>query len=423
MRITGIIHRGVRQGSVLSPVLFLLVMDPILLELQTKSCGLNINGLFLGALSHADDIRTLSTNVADCKHQISSVSTFATSRSLTLSTERCEAVISPSIPTNRSANKVDSIEIPISNSARCLGAWWSTSLSSAKWIEVNIKKARGAFFSRGSGVFHGTLNPLSSRSIIECCVFPALLYGAESWILNATLLKKLESFQAEIGKRILRLPKSTSNNIARLTLQWPSVRARALCIKVGFLLKIVKGNDTLSSRVFRSLAVDDVEALHLVKQCHFLESFSGSNITSRVLSSPDEVSFAEIKKEILDTDFKILQSVSATHSSQRMVQKVATSPNSSWPKVWDHALDKGALGTSCSLALLRLLSLHVHSDNQCPIKSCSKTIEKDAVGAHFLKEHTSLDITIGQCTDYLIDCSDEIYNYGKTLNQIFRPLN
>ena len=40
------VHRGVRQGSVLSPVLFLLVMDPILLELQQKSYGLSVKGLF-----------------------------------------------------------------------------------------------------------------------------------------------------------------------------------------------------------------------------------------------------------------------------------------------------------------------------------------------------------------------------------------
>ena len=64
----------------------------------------------------------------------------------------------------------------------------------------------------------------------------------------------------------------------------------------------------------------------------FLESFSGSNITSRVLSSLNEVSFAEIKKEILNTDFEILQSVSATHPSQCMVQKIAAFLNSSWPK-------------------------------------------------------------------------------------------
>ena len=60
-----------------------------------------------------------------------------------------------------------------------LGAWWTSNLSSSKWITVNINKARGAFFSRGSGTFHGTLIPLSSRSIIECCVLPTLLYGAD----------------------------------------------------------------------------------------------------------------------------------------------------------------------------------------------------------------------------------------------------
>ena len=35
-------------------------------------------------------------------------------------------------------------------------------------------------------------------SIVETCVMPTLLYGAESWILNATLLQKLESFQQKL---------------------------------------------------------------------------------------------------------------------------------------------------------------------------------------------------------------------------------
>ena len=179
-------------------------MDPILLELRGKSCGLNLNGLFLGALSHAD--------LSDCRRQIKAVSSFANSRNLCLSTEKCEVVISPSNPKNLSHIKIDAygIDIPVSQSARCLGAWWSSSLT------PNIKKARRAFFARGSGQFHGTLNPLSSRSIIKCCVFPVLLYGAESWVLNLTLLKKLESFQCKRGKRILRLPMTTANNIVRI---------------------------------------------------------------------------------------------------------------------------------------------------------------------------------------------------------------
>lgn len=69
------------------------------------------------------------------------------------------------------------------------------------------------------------------------------------------------------------------------------------------LLKIVRNNDTLSSRVFRSLAVNDVEALHLVRQCCCLESIFDSNITTKVLCSPDKVSFTQILRHRLCTSF------------------------------------------------------------------------------------------------------------------------
>ena len=126
------------------------------------------------------------------------------------------------------------------------------------YISAN-KTSRRAFFARGSGVFHGALNPLSSKSIVEHCVLPCLLFGAETWVLNSALLQKLESFQAELAKRILRLPTCTSNNTARMALQWPSMQARILIIKLCFLLKVVNSDTSLSARVFRSLAASDVD--------------------------------------------------------------------------------------------------------------------------------------------------------------------
>ena len=153
----------------------------------------------LWALSHADDIRTLATSISESKQQITYV----------------HHQIYPQF-------RLASPLLTLPDALVCGGPLAFLALSGSM---STLKKARVAFFTRGSGIFHGILNPLSSISIVESCVLPCLLSGAEAWILNCTLLQKLESFQAELAKRILKLPKHTSNNVALMALQWPSIKA------------------------------------------------------------------------------------------------------------------------------------------------------------------------------------------------------
>ena len=63
--------RGVRQGPVLSPALFLLIMDPLLRQLQTLTIGASVNNMYAGGFLHADDIRTLAPNTSR-KYDLSS---------------------------------------------------------------------------------------------------------------------------------------------------------------------------------------------------------------------------------------------------------------------------------------------------------------------------------------------------------------
>ena len=67
------LERGVLQGSVLSPTLFLMVMDPLLRELEHHSAGPCLRDLYCGAFAHADDIKTISTSRATLDKQISIV--------------------------------------------------------------------------------------------------------------------------------------------------------------------------------------------------------------------------------------------------------------------------------------------------------------------------------------------------------------
>ena len=120
------VHRGVRQGSVLSPMLFLVVMDSLLHHLHTSGLGLSINGLTLSSAAHVDDIRSTST---DLQKQGENIKQFATDNALKLNVAKTELI-------KLSARNFSSEEIQLTgqsisaqSTAKCLGYWWHTNLT------------------------------------------------------------------------------------------------------------------------------------------------------------------------------------------------------------------------------------------------------------------------------------------------------
>ena len=127
-------------------------------------------------------------------------------------------------------------------SAKCLGYWWSWDLSASKAVDKAINKARRAFFAFGAmGAFHGQLNPISGRSIYEACVVPVLLFGCENWVLTDSMLHQLESFQGEIGRRILKQSLTTLGGVIRATYCWEFTRPQfqpGICHLCGAALDV-----------------------------------------------------------------------------------------------------------------------------------------------------------------------------------------
>ena len=93
-----VVERGVKQGSVISPILFLLVMNPLLISLQRARIGLSVNGFFAGGFLHADDIWTLSTSVASLEAQVSIVRDIARKNFLKLNIQNSVAILHPMGP-------------------------------------------------------------------------------------------------------------------------------------------------------------------------------------------------------------------------------------------------------------------------------------------------------------------------------------
>ena len=249
---------------------------------------------------------------------------------------------------------------------KCLGIWLQHDLSSCRSIEENIAKARKAFFATGAlGSFQGKSNPLTGRSIFEVFVILILLYGCETWILTPALATKLEKFQSEIGKRILRLSKHHSDFAPLIGLHLPSIKARVLLRKLTFLAKLLENEDNhISTRVFRTLSVDNVNNISLVDQCNSLQNDLGvDSVLQQCLAEPT-IASAVVKSEktrILEQDWATTLETAKQHQSLRYIvcsDFVATRRCS----LWDQALDLGTKGTKLTQ---NLFCQPTFADRQC----------------------------------------------------------
>lgn len=164
----------------------------------------------------------------------------------------------------------------------CLGVWWNSSLSAKHSATDNITKAWRAFFALGRLIaFQGDLNLLSSCNIFETCIIPTILYGSETCLVDSSSLNALESFQNKIGCCILLVSKFYSKLAVCIGLHWPTVSTRTLIRKLCVLSKLLTGRkDTISHRIFTSLATEDIFETSILRQSRMLEANLDMNVLS-----------------------------------------------------------------------------------------------------------------------------------------------
>ena len=227
-----------------------------------------------------------------------------------------------------------------------------------------------------------------------------LLYNCENWFLANTLLHKLEAFQAEIGRRIFKLPKHHSERAVRLALEWPSMATRILLRK---LQKTLSNNDSTAYSFLETLTHDTCDIpLKTVESCEFLEGVIGHmGITKRILQGD---LLGDEKNLLLGKDRSDLFEDCHGHSSTTLAAKIAN--ERSWPQLWDRALDYEPKGTNILQSVFRWMTKPVLNFGDSPCCLCTIT---DLSSPYFITCHSPF----GSCeeihallTDASLDLSD-----------------
>ena len=86
------VTNGVRQGDVLSPILFTLYMDDLLMDLKSQGVGCFWDSFFAGALCYADDLVLLAPSPSALRIMIRCCEDFAASRDLRFNASKTQLI-------------------------------------------------------------------------------------------------------------------------------------------------------------------------------------------------------------------------------------------------------------------------------------------------------------------------------------------
>ncbi|BHF75255.1 hypothetical protein SprV_0501835100 [Sparganum proliferum] len=201
------IRSGVRQGCILSPILFNYAIDWILGRALRESDGVEFApGHRLTDLDYADDIALLASSFGDLQSMVSRVNEVAKSVGLSINAGKTK-VFSSCIPDQEKAPLgIDGCQLEEVDSFKYLGARLLSNRQSKDDIVSRIDAARRVFSSLWKCLWiRRDLSIATKIRVYRASVRSVLLYGCECWALRVEDERKLEVFDHHCLRTILRV--------------------------------------------------------------------------------------------------------------------------------------------------------------------------------------------------------------------------
>uniref|UniRef100_A0A8D8YBA7 Craniofacial development protein 2 n=3 Tax=Cacopsylla melanoneura TaxID=428564 RepID=A0A8D8YBA7_9HEMI len=200
------ILRGVRQGCIISPILFNLYSEYIFKEaLADLDEGISINGVHLNNLRYADDTIVFADTLEGLQQLMNKVTETSKKYGLDINTNKTKFMIISKENITGANLYVEGKRIERVSQYTYLGTIINEQWDNSQEIRCRIGKAKSTF-NEMSAVFKSHNLTLETKiRLIRCYVYSVLLYGVETWTLKEETTAKPQAFEFWLYRRILKI--------------------------------------------------------------------------------------------------------------------------------------------------------------------------------------------------------------------------
>lgn len=202
------ISNGVKQGGIISPILFCIYIDELLCRLQKEGIGCHIGSLFLAALAYADDIVLLAPTASAMRRLLAVCDDFASSYNVVFNASKSKCIYFSARRLKSTANVITPSFFIGGNAIEKADQW----LHLGHIIDSNLSDA--ADILRRRGVMIGQINSLLCRfPMVDSHVRNILFkyycnshYGSQLWDFGCANLHEYCSSWRKGLRRVWNLP-------------------------------------------------------------------------------------------------------------------------------------------------------------------------------------------------------------------------
>ena len=201
------VERGVRQGCVISPLLFNLYSEFMINEAMETVEGIGFNGVNITNLRFADDAVLITDKRKKLQKMINRLNETCKDYGMEVNVKKTKVMVLGS--TEEQGKKQRAVRlgvVPLEQVTRFkyLGSWITDDAKSEVDIRAKIGLAKAAFW-QNKELMRRNIRFSTKIKILNCYVFSILNYGCECWTWNKAMRLKVNAFEMWCYRRILRI--------------------------------------------------------------------------------------------------------------------------------------------------------------------------------------------------------------------------